>query len=104
MNEWLLIIGMMALTFIPRYLPIALAGKFRIPPLLGRALEFVPIAVLTAIIAQTSLVHDGELDIAFSNPYLYALIAAVITAWITKHTFKTILVGLIVYAIAFVLV
>ena len=104
MNEWLLIVGMMALTFIPRYLPIAMSGKFKIPPLLGRALEFVPIAVLTAIIAQTSLVHDGKLDIALSNPYLYALIAAVITAWITKHTFKTILVGLIVYAITFVLV
>ena len=104
MNEWLLIIGMMALTFLPRYLPIAMAGKFRIPPLLGRALEFVPIAVLTAIISQTSLVHDGELDIALSNPYLYALVAAVITAWFTKHTFKTILVGLIVYAVAFVLV
>ena len=104
MNEWLLIIGMMALTFIPRYLPIAMAGKFRIPPLLGRALEFVPIAVLTAIIAQTSLVHDGKLDIAMSNPHMYALLAAVITAWITKHTFKTILVGLIVYGIAFCLV
>ncbi len=102
MSEWLLIVGMMALTFLPRYLPIAMAGKFRIPPLLGRALEFVPIAVLTAIIAQTSLVHDGKLDIALSNPHLYALIAAVITAWITKHTFKTILVGLIVYAIAFI--
>ena len=104
MNEWLLIIGMMALTFIPRYLPIAMAGKFRIPPLLGRALEFVPIAVLTAIISQTSLVHDGKLDIALSNPHLYALVAAVITAWFTKHTFKTILVGLIIYTIAFVLV
>ena len=104
MNEWLLIIGMMALTFIPRYLPISMAGKFRIPPLLGRALEFVPIAVLTAIIAQTSLVHDGKLDISMSNPHMYALLAAVITAWITKHTFKTILVGLIVYGIAFWLV
>ncbi len=101
MNEWLLIIGMMVLTFLPRYLPIAMAGKFRIPPLIGRALEFVPIAVLTAIIAQTSLVHDGKLDIALNNPHLYSLIAAVITAWITKHMFKTILVGLIVYAIAF---
>ncbi|MEB8433934.1 AzlD domain-containing protein [Cocleimonas sp. KMM 6892] len=103
MNEWLLIIGMMALTFIPRYLPIAMAGKFKIPPLLGRALEFVPIAVLTAIISQTSLVHEGELDLAFTNSYLYALVAAVITAWVTKHTFKTIVIGLVVYAIAFVL-
>jgi branched-subunit amino acid transport protein len=104
MNEWLLIIGMMVLTFIPRYLPIALAGKFHIHPLLGRALEFVPIAVLTAIIAQTSFVHDGELDLAFDNPYLYGLIAAIVTAWITKHTFKTIVIGLLVYTVVFVLV
>ena len=104
MNEWLLIIGMMAVTFIPRYLPIALAGRFRIHPLLRQALGFVPIAVLTAIISQTSLIHNGELDLAFDNAYLYGLVAAIFTALITKHTFKTIIVGLIVYAIAFVLV
>ena len=103
MNDWLLILGMMVLTFVPRYLPIALAGKFHIHPLLGRALEFVPIAVLTAIIAQTSLVHDGKIDITLSNPYLYGLIAAIVTAMITRHTFKTIVVGLLVYAVAYVL-
>lgn len=104
MNEWLLIVGMMAVTFVPRYLPIALAGSFRIPPLLRKALEFVPIAVLTAIISQTSLIHDGEFDIAFDNAYLYGLVAATVTAWITKNTFKTILVGLIAYSIAFAMV
>lgn len=101
MDEWLLIIGMMAVTFSPRYLPIALAGRFRIHPLLRRALEFVPIAVLTSIISQTSLIHDGELDLAFDNAYLYGLIAAILTAWISKHTFKTILVGLLVYFVAY---
>jgi branched-subunit amino acid transport protein len=101
MNDWILILGMMAVTFTPRYLPIALAGRFRIYPLLKRALEFVPIAVLTAIISQTSLVHHGELHLAFDNVHLYGLAAAVITAYITKHTFKTILCGLIVYSIAF---
>lgn len=104
MNEWLLIIGMMVVTFTPRYLPIALAGRFRIHPLLKRALEFVPIAVLTAIISQASLMHQGELHLAFDNAYLYALLASIITAFITKHTFKTIIVGLIVYSIAFVLI
>ncbi len=103
MNDWLLILGMMVVTFTPRYLPIALAGRFRIHPLLKRALEFVPIAVLTAIISQTSLVHRGELHLAFDNAHLYGLTAAVITAYITKHTFKTILCGLIVYSIAFFL-
>ena len=103
MNEWWLIVGMMLVTFIPRYLPIALAGRFRIHPLLRRALEFVPIAVLTAIISQASLIHDSKLDVAFDNPYLYGLIAAGFTAWITKSTFITIIVGLICYAIPFVL-
>ena len=102
MDEWLLIIGMMAVTFSPRYLPIALAGRFRIHPLLRRALEFVPIAVLTAIISQTSLIHNGELDLNFDNAYLYGLIAAILTAWVSKHTFLTILVGLLVYLVAFV--
>jgi branched-subunit amino acid transport protein len=104
MNEWLLIIGMMAVTFTPRYLPIALAGRFRIHPLLRRALEFVPIAVLTAIISQASLIHNGELDLAFDNAYLYGLLAAIITAWISKNTFITIIVGLTAYAIAFAMI
>ena len=104
MNEWLLIFGMMLVTFIPRYLPLALAGRFRIHPLLRRALVFVPIAVLTAIISQTSLIHNGEFNLAIDNAHLYGLVAAIVTAWITKHTFKTIVIGLLVYAIAFNLI
>ena len=104
MNEWLLIIGMMFVTFMPRYLPLVLAGRFRIHPLLRRALEFVPIAVLTAIISQASLIHDGQLDLAFDNAYIYALVAAILTAWVTKHTFITILIGLLVYSVAFIII
>lgn len=102
MNEVLLIAGMMLVTFIPRYLPIALAGRFHIHPLLKRALEFVPIAVLTAIISQTSLIHEGKLDLAVDNAHLYGLVAACITAWFSKSTFLTIIVGLVFYGAAFV--
>jgi len=104
MNEWLLIIGMMLVTFLPRYLPIALAGRFRIHPILRQALEFVPIAVLTGIISQTTLIHDGKFNLAFDNSYLYGLLAAIITAWVTKHTFKTVFIGLIAYSLAFILI
>lgn len=104
MNEWLMIIGMMLVTFIPRYLPLALAGRFHIHPLLRRALDFVPIAVLTAIISQTSLIHHGKLHLATDNAHLYALVAAIVVAWLTKNTFKTILLGLLVYALAFWLI
>jgi len=104
MNELVLIIGMMAVTFLPRYLPIALAGRFRIPAVLQKALEFIPIAVLTAIISQASLIHDNKIDFAVDNPYLYALLASISIALLTKDMFKTIVSGLLVYATAFALI
>ncbi len=61
MNEWLLIAGMAVLTFVPRYLPFALAGRLTIPPLVRSALSYVPIAVLTAIVAQASLMRGSML-------------------------------------------
>ncbi|MCB1755929.1 MAG: AzlD domain-containing protein [Gammaproteobacteria bacterium] len=104
MKEWLLIGGMMAVTFIPRLLPMMLAGRFHIPPLLKEALEFVPIAVLTAIIAQAVFIHDGSFNLSASNPYIYGAVAATLTALLSKQLFRTILAGLVVYAIAFMLV
>ncbi len=103
-DEWILIWGMMALTFIPRYLPMALASRFHIPPLLGDALEFVPIAVLTAIIAQATLIHDGQMHFSIDNSYIYGAVTAVITAHVSRHLFLTIAAGLTAYAAAFMLI
>ena len=104
MKEWLLITGMVILTFIPRLLPMAMANRFHISPLLRQALEFVPIAVLTAIVAQVALVHDGELDIAANNPYIYGAMAAVVVALRSQHLFTTVIAGLLVYLVAYLLI
>jgi len=98
-DYWWLIVGMTALTFLPRYLPLALAGKVHIPPLLAQALEFVPIAVLTAIIVQVSLVRDGNVMISTENPYLIASVLAFLTALKTRHLMLTIVVGLVTFSL-----
>ena len=98
-DYWWLIIGMMAMTFIPRYLPLAFAGKIRIPLLLKQALELVPIAVLTAIITQMSLVRDGNVTIGLENHYLIASLAAIAISLWKKHLMLTIIVGLVVAVI-----
>ena len=72
MNEWLLIALMALVTYLPRALPLAFAGRVRLPAALERGLEFVPIAVLTAIIAQTALVRDGALDLSLHNHHALA--------------------------------
>lgn len=98
MNDyWWLIIGMMVLTFLPRYLPLAFAGRVRIPLLLKQALELVPIAVLTAIIVQMSLVRDGSIAVGLENHYLIASVVAFAVALWKKHLMLTIVVGLVVF-------
>ncbi len=76
MNHWTLIIGMMLVTFLPRYLPLLLADKMVFPEWLERAFNYVPIAVLSAIIAQTTLIHDGAVQLNVQNPYLIAALVA----------------------------
>mgnify|MGYP001052819704 CR=1 FL=1 len=103
MNEWLLI-GLMALvTYLPRALPLALAGRVRLPAALERGLDFVPIAVLTAIIAQTALIRNGSLDISLENHHAIAAAVAFAVALFTRHLFLTIVAGLACFALLGVL-
>ena len=99
MNEWLLIFLMALVTFVPRYLPFALAGRLKISGTMERALGFVPIAVLTAIVAQTALVRDGSIDLSLGNHHAIATLAAFVVAVWTRHLFATIGVGLAVFLV-----
>ena len=93
-SAWLLIAGMALVTFLPRYLPFLLAGRIRLPAWLQQALEFVPIAVLTAIIAQVSLVREGQLSIGWDNDYLMASIVAMLVALVQRSLLVTVLCGM----------
>ena len=100
MNEWLLIAAMTVLTFIPRYLPFGLAGKVKIPPILKSALTYVPIAILTSIITKSSLIREGEIVINMSNHYLFAVLAAFVSALISHRLIVILTVGLTTFIIA----
>jgi branched-subunit amino acid transport protein len=97
-NEWLLIALMALVTYLPRWLPLALAGRVRLPRPLERALDFVPVAVLTAIVAQTALVRDGALDISTDNYHAIAALTAFLVALLTRHLFITVVAGLACFA------
>lgn len=99
MNEWLLIASMALVTYLPRYLPMALAGRLQLSPLLVRGLDFVPIAVLTAIVAQAALVREGRIDFSLGNFHALAAGAAFIAAIATGRLFITIATGLVCFAL-----
>ena len=103
MNEWVLIALMALVTYVPRYLPFGLAGKVAIPALLERALNFVPVAVLSAIVAQAAMFRGGEFDVSWHNYHALSALAAFVVAVLTRHLFMTIGAGLICFVVLRVL-
>jgi branched-subunit amino acid transport protein len=97
MNEWMLIVGMMLVTFGVRYPVLALLSRTRLPEAALRALEFVPVAVLSAIVVPMAFIRDGEWAISFDNPFLLASIIAIFIAWISRNLLLTILLGMAVF-------
>lgn len=95
--EILLTLGMVAVTFPVRYLPMLWVGKIRLPEGVRRALEYVPVAVLTAIIAPMVLMPTGSLDVGWNNAYLFASLTAGILAWRFQNLLLTIGGGLLTF-------
>ncbi|OQY33488.1 MAG: hypothetical protein B6241_07890 [Spirochaetaceae bacterium 4572_59] len=77
MNETIMILGMMTLTFGIRYILLALADRFVLPDVVESALKYVPPAVLTAITFPAVLMPRGQIDITMQNAYLFGALAAV---------------------------
>ena len=99
MNEVLLILGMALVTFAVRYPPLALVGRLELPERVIRALRYVPVAVLTAIIVPAVLMPQGELDLRLENAYLIAALTAVVVSWRTKNLLLTIVIGMGVFLV-----
>lgn len=96
LNEVLLIIGMTAVTFIPRYGVLALLGRLEMPKPVFRALRYVPVTVLSAIIFPDLLLKENNLNLSLSNSFLAAGIVAALVSWRTKNMLLTIVIGMVV--------
>ena len=94
MTIWLAIAGMTVATFLQRASFLLLPPQVQLPPLLRRALRYVPAAVLTAIWAPELMLQKGVLSLALGNERLLAGIVAIAIAWRFRVTFGTILAGL----------
>jgi branched-subunit amino acid transport protein len=77
-----------------RFSFIALLERWQAPLIVQRALRFVPIAVLTAIIIPELVLHNNTLDLRPENPRLLAGLVAILVAWKTSNVLITIVVGM----------
>lgn len=93
MRIWLIILGMAAVTYGTRLLPLVSFDAERLPFWARRALNYVPIAVLSAIIAPAYLPQTdwGAFDLGAALP---SGLVAVAVAWFTRNTYATIGAGM----------
>ena len=95
MNIWLTMFLGGLITFGMRFSFIYLFGRFHIPETLRKALHYVPPAVLSAIIFPEIFLQNQKLELSLGNHRLLAGVIAMITAYLTKNTLITILVGML---------
>ncbi len=96
MTLWLMILVAGALTFAIRLSFILVLDRWTMPDWFGRALRFVPPAVLSAIILPELVARNGAVDVSIGNARLLAGAVAGVVAWRTGNVLLTIVAGMVV--------
>jgi branched-subunit amino acid transport protein len=89
-DYWLIILGGMLVTYLTR-ISFFFVDPERLPERVRRSLRLVPAAVLAAIITPAWIGEISSFNL--SQPQFLAGCVAVITAWRTKNTWLTIVIG-----------
>lgn len=95
MTLWLIIGVIGLLTFATRLSFILIASRGEIPVGVRRALGFVPVAVLSAIVVPALVAPSGAPLLTLANPRLLAGAVAVVVAWRTRSPIITIITGML---------
>ena len=69
------------------------------PVWLVKALRYVPVAVLSAIVIPMMLAPEGDVSLSLDNAYLVAGSAAIVFVAITRHLLATIVLGMALFLI-----
>lgn len=89
----LIILGMGVATYATRRGFIGAARQFQLHPLLRRALEYVPVSILAALVFPAVLAPSGHLESPLTNVYLWAAAATVALVLATRRQWLAIVLG-----------
>ena len=98
---WVVILVVGLLNYLSRLSFIAVFAKVEMPPLVARALRFVPAAMLMAIVVPSVVFSaPGTLAFSYTNPKLVAALVAAAIAWRTRNAVATMTLGMLTLWIA----
>jgi len=96
----LLVLGMGIVTYLPRWIPLILLSRRQLPEWLKQWLDFVPAAVLSALILPAVVTTGEPRHLEVFQPALLVSIPVFIFAWKTRSLAATVIVGMALFWIA----
>jgi branched-subunit amino acid transport protein len=96
----MIIVGMGIVTYIPRWLPLFFLSGYRLPPWLVEWLDFIPAAILSALILPAIFTHGTPRHIEWSRPDLWVAIPTLLFALKTRSLAGTVVLGMAFYWLA----
>ena len=94
MKLWTVVIAVGLLNYLSRLSFIALFAQRSMPPLLARALKFVPAAMLTALILPMVVAGPVTIAATWTDPRVIASVTAGAAAFVTRSTLQTLGLGM----------
>ena len=95
-----LVAGMGLVTYIPRWLPIAFLARRQLPGWFTEWLDFIPVAILSALVLP-ALVTSGEpRHLAFFQPQLWVALPTLLFALRTRSLGGTVVIGMFLFWLA----
>jgi len=92
----ILILGMALVTFLPRFLPMALLSRWVIPEKAKRGLDYFPISILSAIVFPILFFNvEGRMEV--QPHYLLSAIPVFIFAWKARSLWGSVIMGMVIY-------
>ena len=96
---WGVIIGMALLNFLIRFVPIAAISRVELPAPVLRWLQFVPVSVMGALVANTVVRPAGQFVAPWSNPWLLACAVTALAYRITRSFLGATVIGMLSFVV-----
>ena len=92
-----IILGMAVVTFVPRFLPMALLTKWRLPEKMKQGLDSMPTAILSAIVFPLLFFDNTSGSFMIQPQILLSAIPVFVFSWKVRSVWGAVLLGMGVY-------
>jgi branched-subunit amino acid transport protein len=99
-SVFMIMVGMLVVTYLPRLLPVLLFSSRDLPSLVVTWLRYVPAAVLSAMLLPSLVLVENQLDLSAGNIFFWAALPTFLVAMKTRSLFAPVIVGMIMVAVA----